>query len=200
MSAIIGICGINFCSFVADRRLTTTYEGRTKIVSDDFHKIFKINDHVLFGATGLFERIEAIVEPLGSFRKWGNLTVQDAYEAAVLYAEKHLYTMPMARNYLVGGKDDAGRFCMREIHINFDKGIVETHDRTPHPPSSNFGISCCLPLRLNGAIDDYVDTIDRCVTSSSRHTEMLQKVSGVIAQIADQDMTVGKQIEALTVY
>lgn len=199
MSAVIGICGVNFCSFLADRRLTTTYGGETKIVTDDFHKIFKINDHVLFGATGMFERIEAIVEPLGSFRKWNDLTVQAALNATVQYAEKHLYTMPLARNYLIGGKDETGRFCMHEVHINFEKCVVETHDRTPKPPTSNFGVSCCLPPRLTGRVEEYTGIVGECITSSTRHKEMLEKAAGVIGQIAEQDMTVGKQVEALTI-
>lgn len=200
MSAIIGVCGTNFCSFLADRRLTTTYEGKTKVVSDDFHKIFKINNHVLFGATGLFERIEAIVEPLGSFRKWGDLTVQAAYNAAVKYAEDHLFAMPLARNYLIGGKDGSGRFCMYEVHVNFETCKVETRDMTPQPPNSNFGVSCCLPLRLTDRVDEYTDIVGKRVTNCTHHKEMLKQVADVIAQIADQDMTVGKQIEALTIY
>lgn len=199
MSAIIGVCGTNFCSFIADGRMVRNSKDGVTPVSDNIQKIFKINDRVLFGATGWFEQHEEITSPLDVYPNKSVITLRMAYKAVLEYIEQHKYAMPQTRNYLVGGKDNKGQFCIYEVHVNFETFKAETALRAPVPPEYNFAISCALPPKLASRVDEFTSMVGSCIRSCSYHQDMLQKVAGVIRKISEMDDTVGTNIMTLSV-
>jgi len=200
LSAIIGICGENFCSFIADTRLTANFGEDHKTISDTNQKIFKINERVLFGMTGLFWKDERILAPLNIYPDHSVITLRMAYKAVIDYIEKNKYEMLPPRNYLIGGKDNKGKFCIYEAQVNFKTYEAETILRIPEPPATNFGISCSLPPKLCSRSDEFVGIVENCITNSKTHREMIRKVSGVIGKIAELDDTVGGSVSALSVF
>ena len=185
MSAIIGICGENFCSFIADTRLTAYFKKGHKTANDKTQKIFKINKCVLFGMTGVFWKNEKILAPLDIYPDHSVVTLRMAYKAVIEYIEGEKYEMPPMRNYMIGGKDSKGKFCIYEVQVNFKTYEIETTLRIPEPPNTNYGISCGLPSKLHGREDELVDMVGKCILSSKTHGETIKKVSGVIGKIAE---------------
>ena len=200
MSAIIGICGENFCSFIADTRLIANFAEDHKTISDTTQKIFKINECVLFGMTGLFRAGEKVLAPFDIYQDHSVITLRMAYKAVIDYIEKNKYEMLPPRNYLIGGKDNKGKFCIYEAQVNFNTYEAEAILRIPEPPTTNYGISCSLPPKLCSRSDEFVGMVGNCVTSSNTHGEMIEKVSGVIGKIAELDDTVGGNVSALSVF
>lgn len=66
MSAVIAVCGTNFCTFAADRRMVIPDENTFLCANDETDKIFKVNDRVLLGMTGIFWRWEHLTGLHGS--------------------------------------------------------------------------------------------------------------------------------------
>lgn len=107
MSAIIGICGTNFCSFIANKRMVTNkFHSPNQMVveNEDFQKIFKINENMLFGCTGYFNKYESLFDPL---RLIGLNTVnlESIRNACVTYLERYQSTV-QNRTYLIGEKKE----------------------------------------------------------------------------------------------
>ncbi len=199
MSAVIGICGENFCSFVADKRKTLNQGLKYHIADDDFRKIYKINDRILIAGTGLFDIEEEITSPLDVYPNKSGLTLRLVYKAVVSYIERRKYDIKFPRNYLIGGKDNKGKFCICEVHFNVETCEVETTLRMPNPPESNFALSLAIPNRLKNMHDDVLEMVSDCITSSTTHSEMIQKVSDVIEDLSVLDDTIGKNTYSLTV-
>ncbi len=199
MSAVIGVCGENFCTFFADSRKIESVGSEFQVANDNTKKIFKFNEKVLFGATGLFRRDEEMLLPFkGTNRK--KLTVGDALKAAQLYAreiadngESPLFT----RNYLIGGK--CGRkFCVHEIHINPETRKVELGLKQPR--HNEFGVSVCLPRDLAAQVDKWTSKVEDCIKSSRTHDEMIRKVKRVITEMAEMDTSVGGEVYTLSIF
>ena len=80
MSVVIGICGTNFCTFWADgRRVVSDPETATgyRVDGDDhYQKIFKLNDRVLFGASGVFLMGEDLRDPVNTIADLSNASVK----------------------------------------------------------------------------------------------------------------------------
>lgn len=205
MSTVIGICGTNFCSLIADTRKTeyiTRSDGSTysKPENDDTSKILKVNDRVLFGIAGMFFRWDEVTAPIDSFVDKSVISVRYLYKATIEHLKQNWRALSLTRNYLIAGKDHSGRFLIYEIHYDGYNRKLETMLRSPEPPTSNFGISCCFPRGVLDRKDEFSQKVSDCVRSSSRHDEMLEKVAAVIREIADIDDTVGKKVETLSVF
>lgn len=201
VSAIIGIAGTNFCTFVADQRLVSFHGNDIRVLRDDFPKIFKINDRVLFGATGLLNPHEDILEPLKCYAQRDPLSVKMVYRAAVDYMKKNKSSLPGIRNYLIGGKDKEGHFVIYEVHWNPKIQKAETTIREPQPPQFNFAISCCLPPAMESDRQAVLDDVGRKITTGDqRHGEMAKRIQGTIEVISKCDPTVSSNSIVLNVF
>ena len=145
MSAIIGICGTNFCSFLADTRRTYNSHFGYLVADDDTHKILKLNDNVIYEMTGLYDaEKETITSAIDGIGDKTSATPEDVLASILAYLDKHKYDIPRMRNYIVGGKDSNGKFVMYDVHMNFETYKPEVSSKTPVPPCSNYGISALL--------------------------------------------------------
>lgn len=114
MSIVVSICGVNFTMMAADRRLVALDQhGRVQYVrSDEFHKIFRLNEHMLFGVTGQIAPDEELLDPFKSLCHPEAMTMRVAAKELERYAaEKIRPARQYARQYILSGKDNKGRFC-----------------------------------------------------------------------------------------
>lgn len=199
MSMVVGICSTNFCSFIADTRRIGYNEDDKPFCKDDHtSKIFKVNDRVLFGVAGRFRTNETLTAPIDLFVDKSAISLRTAYKAVVEYIEERRGGIYLPRNYLIGGKDNKGGYCIYEVHYD-GLGEMSTKLRIPEPPQSNFGISCCIP---NGVVcykKLILNLLDSSVLNAKDHKDMVKRVSDVICKVADHDTSVNKNIEVLTV-
>lgn len=199
MSAIIGVCGENFCTFFADSRKIESVGSEFQVANDNTKKIFKFNKKVLFGATGLFRKDEEMLSPFkGINRK--KMTADDVLRATQLYANKLVNNSEsplLARNYLIGGKF-SGRFCVHEVHINPETREVALSLK--QPVHNEFGISVCLPRGLSSQVNRWTSRVEACIKSSRTHDEMVKKVKSVINEMAKVDTSVGGEVYALSIF
>lgn len=111
MSIVIGVCGVNFCTFVSDGRVVGfDKEGDPdKVFSDSTRKAFKINNNLLLGVTGKFSN-EGLLDILGPFPDFSVLTMAIVHKEIMRYFEKN-HSKLTSRQYLLGGRDNKGNFC-----------------------------------------------------------------------------------------
>lgn len=200
MSTIIGVCGINFCTLAADTRKVKPQDNCWLVVNDCTEKIFKINNRVLFGAAGLFDYDETLTAPFDVYQNKNAVTLEMACEAVLDYMEKYKFKISKysARNYILAGKDNKDEFCIYEIHHNPSTGKPETTLRKPQPPASNFAVTLALPFFHNA--QRYLEEVNKLVLSCGTHTSLVDGLGEIIKSIADNDITVGREIMAVSVF
>lgn len=204
VSAIIGVCSTNFCSFVADKRKVLFPDNNTISKSvfdnDNTDKIFQVNDRVLFGAAGIFYHNEAILDPLTGFRNMEDITLRLAIRATKEYIKRSCFPEGLSRTYMIGGKDNRGRFCIYEIHLNWETGNIDVVERSSDSPEGNYGVSILVPNSLFSKKSFYLDMVSGCITGSTTHGELMKKLSRIISSMADEDESIGKDTMILDVF
>ena len=159
MSVLIGICGEEYCLLFGDTR-RVRYEGdQVRVTDDQSQNIFRVNDRVLFGMTGLGEGTEALFAPLRGFREKEAITLRLAVRASGDYLRRSMANLPGPMCCVAVGSDNRGRFCACEISGDPAAGQVETAERRPEPPGSPWGIACILPPGLAGERALYLERI-----------------------------------------
>lgn len=192
MSVLIGICGEEYCLLFGDTR-RVRYEGEQVRVTDDrSQNIFRVNDRVLFGMTGLSAGTEALFAPLRGFRDKGAITLRLAVRVAGDYLRRSMGALPGPACCLAVGIDNKGRFCACEI--TGDGGQVETAERRPELPESPWGIACILPPGLAGERAHYLEQIESIAQKAGSPEELAEQVCSLIRRMAKRDSAVGKAI------
>ena len=93
MSAIIAVCGNNFCSFIADTRRVVSSGDRFLFGDDDTQKIFKLNSNVLYGMTGLYDTHSSILAAVSAIQDLSHACVDDVKDCVLDYIEAHKYAI-----------------------------------------------------------------------------------------------------------
>ena len=88
MSVVIGICGINFCSLIADGRLVVGDYPNIQVVHEKVMKVYKINESLLLGGAGRFRSDEEITTPLDVFGDKTQITMNAALSAVIDHIER----------------------------------------------------------------------------------------------------------------
>ena len=203
MSVIIGIVSDNFCSLISDGRLVSVSQVESKIeqnvVSDEAQKIYKLNSRVLIGGTGIFQTTETVLTPLVSIKDGSTASVKVVYASVRDFLHRHKDDINQARNYVIGGKDKSGRFCLYQMHFNPLTHKIEQEKWEPKM-AGQYGVVCSLPPSLSDKTSYYLAEIEKCIHSAQTHDKLLEKVSDVIVRIANVDDTVGKQTYSVSVF
>lgn len=119
VSTIITCCGINFCMMAADKRKSFQSGDESIVLDDNTEKIFRVNNNILFGGSGVFWGNEKIYEPIKD-RMNDRLTIVDAVKMTEDYMYNNLaFVRALKRYYFISGRDDDGiyylvRVCLRE--------------------------------------------------------------------------------------
>ena len=196
MSAIIAICGNNFCSFVADSRsIIYNKDDGTKSVNENFQTIVKLNSKVLFGASGTFEASEHALSPLDIYPDRNEITPEMARTACENYLKTIILSETSgARSYLVGGKDENGCFCMYELSREAGREEATIIKRVPSGEQDEILVSCILPAQASQRNDEIRSKAAQSVADSTYHREMLKKIALIISDLARTDESVGNHI------
>ena len=200
MSVVIGICGTNFCSLIADGRLGVGEYPNLSIVSEKVMKVYKINDRVLLGGAGWFHGSEDITSPLDVFPDKKEITLKTAVDAVVAYIEGQKSEITTTRFYLVGGKDKNANFALYEFQFDASNQKLTVSPRIPQPPVSTFAVSCCFPPKIKDRQSEFFTKVCDCISTSKMHEEVLCKVGHVIGEISCVDESVNKNILTVTVF
>lgn len=202
MSVIIGICGVNFCTFWSDkRRVHYRQDMSFEVVNDNTQKIFKLNDRVLFGAAGTFRGAEDISAPILSIPDIEHASVKIVKNAVVDYLKKQnrLCGNLTVRNYLIGGKQNNGTFIIYNVHWNPDAQKVEVSEYAPHPPASTFALSMALPNCDQQYISMCENAASDCIRISSTDRQLDVNISNLIRKISETDRTVSPESMSLQI-
>lgn len=201
MSLIIAVCGTNFCSFVADNRLVRYkgYHSGPEFVSDNYQKIFRVNDRVILGVAGCFRVDMEPLDPLKVYPDKSILTMRMTAKAVSDYLSSGDFDLVSGLKYMVGGKDNKGIFCVCEIAPDHSSGTFHTEWKYPNPPAQNFAISVAVPSSLLASQNELLDEVESAITGNTRHDQMLNDLGRIVKRAADKNFTVGKHITYLTV-
>ncbi len=199
VSAVICVCGTNFCTLWGDTRRTINIGTDLVFENDTTEKVFKLNSRVVYGVTGLFKKDETVLTPVASIKNMETASLKDVKNAVLSYLETRKDgEMGLPANFVIGGKDSSGVFCVYEIHFNIETREVEVTARRP-TIFKNFATSVLLPHKAAGFLDYYFEQLGNAVNTCRTHKELLQRVSRIAASIADLDDTVNRKITSVTV-
>lgn len=202
MSVIIGICGVNFCTFWSDmRRVCYRQDMSFEVMNDSTQKIFKLNDRVLFGAAGIFIGDEDIEAPTRTIQNIERASVKIVKTAAVDFLKKQnkLYGNLTMRNYMVGGKQRDGTFVIYNIHWNPDAQKVEVSEYMPHPPASTFTLTMALPNCDPHYMSMCENAASDCIRISATDRQLDANISDLIRKISETDRTVSPESMSLQI-
>lgn len=202
MSVVIGICGTNFCTFWADgRRVVSDPETATgyRVDGDDhYQKIFKLNDRVLFGASGVFLMGEDLRDPVNTIADLSNASAKMVKNAVVDYL-KTKHDPELIRNYLVGGKERNGAFVIYEIAWDTAQRKALVVERRLKQSRGGYTISMSLPIGEKQLAQKALSAAQAMVQQASDHEDLKHKMASVIYSISRFDDTVGPAAISLTI-
>ena len=200
MSTVIAVCGVNFCAFISDSRKVLNSGNSWKVDSDSEQKIFRINKNLVFGATGLFAMSERILDPFNKFSDMEALMIDDAKDAVLEYIDQNKYTITgcQMRNYLLGGKNHNGQFCIYEIHYNPSMMDTDVVQRIPEF-AGQYAVSLALPRKLCGKESEYMAKVSDVISSMKTSNELFVGITKIINGIAEVDETVGGDVNAVLI-
>lgn len=115
MSAILAVCGENFCAMVSDGRMVEEpiQNGKPKIITDDLPKLRKVNPRVLVGFAGDVLAAVQIVNALDEYDT-RYLTLEKAVKVLREKAQT-VETQPVGVRLLVGGRGRKGGFLLTSL-------------------------------------------------------------------------------------
>ena len=202
MSVVIGIAGENFCSLVSDgRRMinlpTAENPHMWRVDSDECQKVYRLNANVIMGGTGIFQKTETVLTPIGLADAPHTASVRVVHSAVRDFLNRHKKAIVCPRNYIIGGRENDGGFCLYQVHFDPTAQKIESHRW--EPKKNEFAVVCALPASLAGQSEHYTDMVHECITSSRTHGEMLKKVEDIITGISEIDDWVGGQMYAVSI-
>lgn len=202
MSVVVGVCGTNFCTFWADgRRVVNDSESPSgyRVDGDDhYQKIFKLNDRVLFGATGVFLMSEDLCDPVNTIADLSNASAKMVKNAVVDYL-KTKHDPELIRNYLVGGKERNGAFVIYEIAWDTAQRKALVVERRLKQSRGGYAISMSLPIGEKQLAQKALSAAQAMVQQASDHEDLEHKITSVIYSISRLDDTVGPEAMSLTI-
>lgn len=198
------VCGgDNFCMMAADKRGVILLPDGSTAIDDSLQKIFKVNDSLLFGATGVFWPGEDICDPIKIYMN-DRLTLASAYNRIASYFENNLFaTMLMPRNYYLAGRDENNNFCIVRMWLNHEQKKVDRIIFAPTKDSNKMNF-IAIPASLNktDTIEKYNNLLNEVVGDSNTLPDLYLGCTKIIHSIADEDATnsVSKNVQFVSVW
>ena len=199
MSAIIAACGVKFCAFIADLRVVTFDENdNPKFANDHTQKIFKLNDNILFGATGRFDGSEGFFSPLRCFSNFEGLTITAVCPAVKDYMSGNMEILKRnkARTYLIGGKDSRGNYTLRVIKFDESNNKIVDDDYTPISAVSTSYV-LALPSQAKLQEPKFTLMMEEVIRNATTIQDVADGARAIIREIAKVDSTVSERSMAL---
>lgn len=198
LSTIVAVCGVNFCTFVADQRKVRYTPDGIDILSDKFKKIYRINDHLIYGAAGVFNGDEHPQDVFTGCADINTLSVKMAKNMVVQYMRDNADKIGV-RNCIVGGRVHGDKLELYEIHWDAKKRKPVVTQRAPNPPKQNFAVSVVLPPFVEAMATEIIGGVEAAVTGSRTVKELETKLAYIIDKMSKLDPSVGGEPQIITI-
>ena len=201
MSMIMAVCGMNYCMMAGDRRRVTPDEDNIVPEDESFQKVFKINDHLLFGATGWFYRAEELLDPLAGV----DLSTV-SIETAVAFVENYMtdnikrIINLQNRNYILAGREFDGQYCIVSVRYNPNKCSVDEVVYRPDGVAGNIAYTLALPPSMVPVAKEYSDVFGTAIRACKSNDDLSKLMSNCIREVAKHDDTVNSDVDVYMVY
>lgn len=195
MSVLFAICDKNIALLAADSRMVTCGDENGDIIDDHQHKIFKINDRLLFGGVGSIKGYESLVDAFKDV-DYANLTL----ECADILLQEYM-------NGIMEKVHSTGHRTYILVGRNLNEDIcVYTYDYNTTTKTSNIeriNLAQCdmceiyigLPPSLAGQSDVYAKKLRTIMNREDTISGLKDGISGLIRDISNVDVTVGGEPE-----
>ena len=194
VSAVILVCNGKFCSIAGDTRCMS-YKDEEKVLSNKFHKVFKLNANVIYGVTGQFYQ-SSDLRPF----KYRPINDQNFYiEDAVLWVKQWRQTQknlpPLT--FFLAGKGRPGKIA--GAILSFSAGSRECKSDLYVPGDKEYWVRCSAPNSSDEKIKSILyNKIEKTMPYPT--VEMLTAhMKNAIKDISKIDRTVNSNIEVQTI-
>lgn len=155
MSVVVNVCGSNFSLMVSDNRLVKYDENNDiQIVSEDFKKIFRINENVLVGITGDAVQCQNVMITLQKSNPSKLNLIQTKEIITNTLKSKKSEINKLGVKIIVSGKQSNGSFITYVVDSKNDfKDIV-------YRPKENYNCLIYSVPKKQNPTDDYESIID----------------------------------------
>ncbi len=166
ISSIVGICTKDGAILCSDSRMTAKVDGEIKVF-DDCKKIFKVNDRLLFGASGFFKVNDRLIEPFVGLDCL-SLNVDTALKAIEDYMN-NLRTSGDLHEcaYVLCGEDDSGNYCIVTVRYDEKENNIFFGRRYGY---DNVAIHI-LPPSVESNKEKWIEALNDRVNDKSRRIE-----------------------------
>lgn len=201
MSVIIGVCGQNFATLWADKRILEYNGNKVSSVKDDATKIFQVNSNVLFGVAGSFRQSENMCGALSTLVSPKTASVKVCKDATLSFLKKNQRSdqVLFARNYFLAGKQCDGTFVMYTIHWDPAVGKIQTKQYYPYGDIETFGVALALPDTPMQFQQDCKDSANRLVLASKTYEDLDVGMTSLIREISKRNPAVSPMSMSLQV-
>lgn len=198
VSIVIGVCGSNFCTLVADTQKIVFGTDGEPTDAGTIDKIMKVNNKVVFGTAGLFSGGEM---PFDVVLSCDNLETASAkvLHRHIVDSVKHNRCGPVVmRSYIVGGKDRDGRFSLYDFRWDAQKEKFIERKQTPN--DGQFAISVALPPSLYHLADIVVNAVELCIKDNRVHADVVRGLEGIIRSVSKMDKSINDKPMTVSVF
>lgn len=196
MSVLIAVCGETYAILAADSRVSiNNMDNKTECVNDNCHKIFQINDSLIFGGAGQFFHSEPLTAAFIG-KDYNFLKLEEADKLIQGYMETVFDKLsPIGkRSYVLCGKNEYGEMCLYQY--NYNLATQEKQVQRYNAPESDGDYYCIgLPPKLSNKVDEYETKIKSVLDSSRNIQDIFNGFSEIINSIATIDNMVGGKPE-----
>ena len=183
MSAILAVCGENFCAMVSDGRMVEEpiRNDKPNIITNDLPKLRKVNPRVIVGFAGDVLAAVQIVNALDEYDT-RYLTLEKAVKILREKAQT-VQTQPVGVRLLVGGRGRKGGFLLTSLGSE-DGYEPQTQQARP---GAYLIEGACSHTDVGPFLEQYVKPE---AAAWKRLDDVAKTLDGCIAEIAGRDKTV----------
>ena len=194
-SAVILICGFDFCAIAGDTRLTMYDRGMQSIKSNKFHKVFKLNNNILYGVTGYFDEEDGIGPFVGEYITDKNYYIENAV-VEVQKFRKRCSKLP-AQTFLLAGKGRPGNFAAAVLP--FKQGERECQPDLDVPGNGQCWLRFSVPSMSEQAAEQIIQhKIENTMPFTSLDV-LTSHMKNAVKEISKVDKTVNSNIDIFTI-
>lgn len=199
LSAVVMVCGTNFCTFVSDGRCVK-FDKNGKIIgirADDFQKIFKLNEKLIYGTSGQFNLDGDILAPFDEYPDKSVLTMNMAIKCIERHLERCNYGIG-DRTFLLGGKNNKGQFQLNTFVHKSSFSPVEKEVLIPS--DGQFYVKTAIPPDVNQ--DDIRKLLNKNIYGTSPWSsldDLKSHMRDTIIDISKINNSVGGKIMEYTI-
>lgn len=201
MSILIAVCGESYAAIAADSRLTLLdRETNEKHINDNFHKVFQLNDHLIFAGGGQFYFSEPVPAPFIG-QDLDSLSLEKADNLIQGYMSSVFEKLaPIGnRSYILCGRNNSNEMCLFQYNFNL---IEKEKEIQKYNASQSDGDYFCvaLPPTLSDREAEYLARVEWILNNAENGTVVLDHLKKIIIEVIGIDESVGGTPEIVTLH